>query len=141
MYERTPLCFSLPDCFPSFCFPKVMQTDLGNFLNIVYCDYLLKNKSWEITKMIGLLLGSFSCEPPSCQAPISLTYLFFEPFEFPSSDGRVCLQCGRPSFYPLVGKIPWRRKWLPTHFLAWRIPWTEEPGRLHSMGSQRVGCD
>ena len=23
--------------------------------------------------------------------------------------------------------------------LAWRIPWTEEPGRLESMGSQRVG--
>ena len=22
---------------------------------------------------------------------------------------------------------------------AWRIPWTEEPGRLQSMGSQRVG--
>ena len=22
--------------------------------------------------------------------------------------------------------------------LAWRIPWTEEPGGLHSMGSQRV---
>jgi len=25
--------------------------------------------------------------------------------------------------------------------LAWRIPWTEEPGRLQSMGSQRVGYD
>ena len=25
--------------------------------------------------------------------------------------------------------------------LAWRIPWTEEPGRLKSMGSQRVGHD
>ena len=25
--------------------------------------------------------------------------------------------------------------------LAWTIPWTEEPGRLQSMGSQRVGCD
>jgi len=24
---------------------------------------------------------------------------------------------------------------------AWRIPETEEPGRLHSMGSQRVGHD
>ena len=24
---------------------------------------------------------------------------------------------------------------------AWRIPWTEEPGRLQSMGSQRVGHD
>ena len=23
--------------------------------------------------------------------------------------------------------------------LAWRIPWTEEPGRLQSMGSQRAG--
>ena len=23
--------------------------------------------------------------------------------------------------------------------LAWRIPWTEEPGRLVSIGSQRVG--
>ena len=25
--------------------------------------------------------------------------------------------------------------------LAWRIPWTEEPGRLQSMGSQRVKHD
>ena len=25
--------------------------------------------------------------------------------------------------------------------LAWRIPWTEEPGGLQSMGSQRVGSD
>ena len=24
---------------------------------------------------------------------------------------------------------------------AWKIPWTEEPGRLQSMGSQRVGYD
>ena len=25
--------------------------------------------------------------------------------------------------------------------LAWRIPWTEEPGRLQSMGSQRIRHD
>ena len=32
---------------------------------------------------------------------------------------------------------------LATHssILAWRIPWTEEPGRLQSMWSQRVGHD
>ena len=32
-------------------------------------------------------------------------------------------------------------KGLATHssILAWRTPWTEEPGRLQSMGSQRVG--
>ena len=28
-----------------------------------------------------------------------------------------------------------------SRILAWRIPWTEEPGRLQSMGSQRVGHD
>ena len=32
---------------------------------------------------------------------------------------------------------------MATHFstLAWKIPWTEEPGSLQSMGSQRVGHD
>ena len=32
---------------------------------------------------------------------------------------------------------------MATHssILAWRIPWTEEPGELQSMGSQRVGLD
>ena len=34
-------------------------------------------------------------------------------------------------------------KEMATHssILAWRIPWTEEPGRLQSMGLQRVGHD
>ena len=32
-----------------------------------------------------------------------------------------------------------RRQWHPT--LAWKIPLTEEPGRLQSMGSHRVGHD
>ena len=34
-------------------------------------------------------------------------------------------------------------KELATHssILAWRIPWTEETGRLQFMGSQRVGYD
>jgi len=32
---------------------------------------------------------------------------------------------------------------MATHsrILAWRIPWTEEPGRLQSIGSQRAGHD
>ena len=34
-------------------------------------------------------------------------------------------------------------KGVATHssILAWEIPWTEEPGRLQSMRSQRVGQD
>ena len=40
---------------------------------------------------------------------------------------------------PVTGRSPQRRAWV-AHFsiLAWRIPWAEEPGRLQSMGSQRV---
>jgi len=36
----------------------------------------------------------------------------------------------------------WRSQWHPTPVLFdWKIPWTEEPGRLQSMGSLRVGHD
>ena len=36
-----------------------------------------------------------------------------------------------------------KKKAMATHSstLAWKIPWTEEPGRLQSMGSLRVGHD
>jgi len=34
-------------------------------------------------------------------------------------------------------------KGMATHSssLAWRIPWIEEPGRLQSLWSQKVGCN
>ena len=39
--------------------------------------------------------------------------------------------------WSLGGQDPWRRKWQPTpNIPSWEIPWTEEPGRLQSMGSQ-----
>ena len=34
------------------------------------------------------------------------------------------------------GRFPWRREWQP-NILAWKIPWTEEPGRLQSTGLQK----
>ena len=41
---------------------------------------------------------------------------------------------------PGSGRFPWRRKWQPTPvFLPGESPWTEEPGRLQSVGLQRVG--
>ena len=53
---------------------------------------------------------------------------------------KVCLQCGRCRIKPWVGKIP-LEEGISTHFsiLAWRIPWTHEPGRVQSTGSQRLG--
>ena len=48
----------------------------------------------------------------------------------------------RYGFNPWVGKIPLEKE-MATHssILAWRIPWTEEPVGLQSMGSQRVRHD
>ena len=45
-----------------------------------------------------------------------------------------------------VQSLAWEdplEKEMATHSstLAWKIPWKEEPGRLQSMGSQRVGHD
>ena len=114
---------------------------------------------------------------------------------------RIHLQCWIPGFNPCVGKIPWKRKTLPTpvfwsgefhglyspwdckesedfpggsavknllanarpqempvpslgqedplekemaiqsSILAWKIPWTQEPGGLQSICSQGVRCD
>ena len=51
-------------------------------------------------------------------------------------------QCRRPMFDPLGREDPLEKE-MATHssILAWRIPWTEEPGGLQSMGSQRLGHD
>ena len=45
-----------------------------------------------------------------------------------------------------VQSLGWEELWekeMATHssILAWKIPWTEEPGRLQFLGSQRVGHD
>ena len=48
----------------------------------------------------------------------------------------------RRGLNPWVRKTPWGRKWPPAPvFLPGKVPWTEEPGGLQSMRSQRVGND
>ena len=71
---------------------------------------------------------------------------------------KVCLEKGRASLLAqLVKNLPivletWVRslgwedpleKEMTTHssIIAWKIPWTEEPGALQSMGLQRIGHD
>ena len=47
------------------------------------------------------------------------------------------------TWVPSLGREDPLEKDMATHSsaIAWKIPWTEEPGRLKSMGSQRVGHD
>ena len=48
---------------------------------------------------------------------------------------------GYPGLIPGLGRSPGEGHGYPSSILAWRIPWTEEPGRLQSTGWQRVGQD
>jgi len=51
------------------------------------------------------------------------------------------MQCRRPGFDPWVAKIPCRKNDYPLQYSGLENPWTEDPGRLQSMKSQRVGHD
>ena len=46
---------------------------------------------------------------------------------------------GAANSIPGLGISPGAGNGNHSSILAWRIPWTEESGRLQSMGSQRVG--
>ena len=54
-----------------------------------------------------------------------------------------CLPAMRETRVQSLGREDPLEKEMATHSstLAWKIPWIEEPGRLQSMGSQRVGHD
>ena len=60
-----------------------------------------------------------------------------------SSDSKAsAYNAGDPVSIPGSREDPLEKE-MATHssILAWKIPWTEDPGRLQSMGSQRVGHD
>ena len=67
------------------------------------------------------------------------------PGGFPGgSDGKEsACNLGDPSLIPGSGRSDPLEKGMATHssILSWRIPWTEEPGRVQSMRSQRVEHD
>ena len=54
-----------------------------------------------------------------------------------------CLPTMRETWVQSLGQEDLLEKEMATHYsiLAWKMPWTEEPGGLQSMGLQRVGHD
>ena len=58
----------------------------------------------------------------------------------PAQSGRICLPMQETWIQVLGWEDPLEKE-MATHFstLAWKMPWMEKPGRLHPMGSQRVG--
>ena len=90
---------------------------------------------------------------PKVKATIFFRAPCHAPGPMPSASSELikCNLCHKPSEStcnagdpgPSLGWEDPLEKDMATHssILAWRIPWTEEPGRLQSLGSHRVGHD
>ena len=95
------------------------------------------------------------CDPMDCSLPGSSVYGIFQArvlewvtisfsrgWIFPTQGSNLGLPRCRQTLYrqSLGGEDPLEKR-MATHssILGWRIPWTEEPGSVQSMGWQRVG--
>ena len=90
----------------------------------------------EIFPKTGVLVFSFYLFYYEETAIMNTIIIFSE--QYGGSDGEESAwNAGDPGSILGLGKTPGKRNGLP--LLAWKIPWMEEPGRLQSMRSQRVG--
>ena len=110
-------------------------------------DHQLNGHEFEWTPGVGDGQGGLACcnscghkESDTTERLNWLTDAFNQGFPDGASGKEPTYQGRRLRFNPWVIKIPWSGAWQPNFsILAWRIPWTEEPGRLWSIVSQRVG--
>ena len=74
----------------------------------------------------------------------SLSFFLFSFYRgFPGSSANKEYVCNARDPCSIPGSEDLLEKEMATHssILAWRIPWTEEPGRLQAMGLQTIGHD
>ena len=102
---------------------------------------LLPGKSHGERNLVGY-------SPWGCKELDTTEQLHFLSFTFVSLTSLVAQMVKRlPTMWDTwvqsLGQEDLLEKEMATHssILAWKIPWREEPGRLQSMGSQRVGHD
>ena len=88
---------------------------------------------------ISFSRGSSQYRDQTCLSCLAGWFCTTEPPEKPSPNSNSSLLLER--FSRLVEKDKEKAMAPHSSTLAWKIPWTEEPGRLQSMGSQGVGHD
>ena len=114
---------------------------------MIPCATTLKDNGHDSILVSFILLSASALYITNLGIPFILSKVILKCYTlecFPggSDSKKVLLQYGRPGFNPWVEKISWKRAWQPTPvFLPGQSPWTEEPGELQSMESQRVRHD
>ena len=89
--------------------------------------------------------NAFPCGSTATGTGVCCALLLWSLFSlgFPGgSDGKAsACKAGDPGSIPGLGRSLEKEMAIYSSILAWKIPWMEEPGRLQSMWSQRVGHD
>ena len=105
-----------------------VSPSLGVVSVLIFCLGLFSGDGWKVGENLVHkkqpmeapgFPGGASGKEPACQRRRLKTY----------------------GFDPWVGRSHGGGNGSPLQYSCWRTPWTEEPGRLQSIGSQRVGYD
>ena len=119
------------------------------FIILTSCSFHLRSLSSDASATLVFCLGIWIHKAFPTTGPLHL--LFYLPGKLFFGNAHASLVAHTIKNLPAMQEtqvlsLGWEdplQKGIATHFsiLAWRIPWTEEPGRLQSMGSQRVRHD
>ena len=133
---RVTLWFSFIYFCPLICFLEISLTLSSNLLNLYFTSHALNSESSSCHLLLFcsiLFINWIQC------LLISLwRYYQYFLYNYQASLlalGKESACSAGDSGDPGVRNIPWRRKWLPSSILTWKIPWIEEPGSVQSKGS------
>ena len=115
---------------------KSIFSNLSTYSNLFRCHWLFTFR-WLNPQSPTLQVDSLLSEPQ--RKSIWLILILKRDFPGGTSGKEPTCRCRRHKRHrvnPWIRKIPWRRAWQPTRFLAQRIPWTDEPCGLQSMELQ-----
>ena len=106
------------------------------------CGESLRTRRWSLSPGALSRICIFNQMESSCEIEFGSGLKIKGNKDFPgASDGKAYNVVG-PGSIPGSGRSSGEGDGNPhSRTLAWKIPWTLEPGRLQSMGSQRVGHD
>ena len=127
------------EIFPLFLIPLLIHWNCSIFLKgyYYYVDGVILHHLDNLVSthevLFTLIPGSYCYKINSIKCNRRLPWWL-------SSEESAC-DAGDVSLIPRLRRSPGKGNGNPLRILAWEIPWTEEPGRLQSMTSQRVGHD
>ena len=132
--------YLLPLSPTTIALPSWVNTQFGNFSSYwwISCKYMLRNWTYRMGIRVTLCVS-----PDSLNTSPTIRMRLAHFWAFLVAQIVKNLSVMQETWVQSLDQEDLLEKGMTTHFniLAWRIPWTEEPGRLQSMGLQRSGYD